>query len=435
MDKNKINLEDFPLYPLYQKMVAYDRSRALGHEALDVETFFVLHQAFAELVDAALRKKAKGRAREWKNARGALLVFYALQQGRQLISKEELYHVCRLVLLKPHHSEEKFRMLFEEYLRGLSEQQAKAQEKEKENKQGDSEKTGDGKSDAQKDAAGEKAGETGDGTGGQTGEGEMDGQEQYEEQYETVAIKFEKLEGEGDAFLLPSQEQHREPTGGPQQFVWDSPHRTVDIRTVQQAFRSQREEQQRARRWQVDVEETIREVCQTGVWHGIRFRPEVSYQTSVALLVDSGKSMVAFQAFADDLINIVSASPVEEQAQPHACFFHNCPSRFVFRDRALTEAVSLAQFIAKMGKPLILFSDAGAARNGYSRQRVEQTRAFLRQLGDKHVAWVNPVPRFRWYGTSAYEISKMVNMVDATQEEFVNIVDILKGRIRPKYFE
>lgn len=433
MDKNKINLEDFPLYPLYQKMVAYDRSRALGHEALDIDSFFVLHQAFAELVSSALQKKAKGRAREWKNARGALLVFCVQQQERQLISKDELYNVCRLVLLKPHHSEERFRMLFEEYLRELLELQAKEQDKDK--KQGDLKKTGDEKSDTGGDASGGNAGEKDDSAGGQVGEGETEGQEQYEEQYETVAIKFEKLEGEGDAFLLPSEEQSREETGGPQQFIWDSPHRTVDIRTVQQAFRSQREEQQRARRWQVDIEGTIREVCQTGVWHGIRFRPEASYQTSVALLIDSGKSMVAFQAFADDLIGIVSASPVEEQAQPHACFFHNCPSRFVFRDRSLTEAVSLARFIEKTGKPLILFSDAGAARNGYSRQRVEQTRAFLRQLGDKHVAWVNPVPRFRWYGTSAYEISKMVNMVDATQEEFVNVVDILKGRIRPKYWE
>ena len=55
---------------------------------------------------------------------------------------------------------------------------------------------------------------------------------------------------------------------------------------------------------------------------------------------------------------------------------------------------------------VIIFSDAGAARQRSVYSRYEETYDFLERLLPKvqRLAWLNPLPRFRWQDNTAEEI-------------------------------
>ncbi|WP_414579694.1 hypothetical protein [Anabaena sp. CCY 9402-a] len=66
---------------------------------------------------------------------------------------------------------------------------------------------------------------------------------------------------------------------------------------------------------------------------------------------------------------------------------------------------------------VLIFSDAGAARGGYSEERYELTREFITQLQHhvRYIAWLNPMPRKRWFGTTAGEIAHLVPMFEVSR--------------------
>lgn len=82
----------------------------------------------------------------------------------------------------------------------------------------------------------------------------------------------------------------------------------------------------------------------------------------------------------------------------------------------------------------MIFSDAGAARNRYSYDRVEKTRVFLRRLYQsvRYVAWLNPMPVDRWPNTSAAAIARSVPMFDVSRRGMQDAISVLRGRIVPR---
>ena len=79
---------------------------------------------------------------------------------------------------------------------------------------------------------------------------------------------------------------------------------------------------------------------------------------------------------------------------------------------------------------VLIFSDAGAARGRHNPGRIEHTRLWL-QLLKKHVstvAWLNPMPAARWWGSSAEWISHQTGMFESTPRGLMGAVNHLRGR-------
>ncbi|NWF61469.1 MAG: hypothetical protein HXY43_20010 [Fischerella sp.] len=79
---------------------------------------------------------------------------------------------------------------------------------------------------------------------------------------------------------------------------------------------------------------------------------------------------------------------------------------------------------------VLIFSDAGAARGGLSLERLELTEKFLNQLKQKarYIAWLNPMAKERWFGTTAGEIAPLVPMFDFSHQGLDGVIDVLRGR-------
>jgi hypothetical protein len=79
---------------------------------------------------------------------------------------------------------------------------------------------------------------------------------------------------------------------------------------------------------------------------------------------------------------------------------------------------------------VLIFSDAGAARGGYSEECIELTEAFLTQLRQRvrYIAWLNPMPQKRWFGTTAGEIARLLPMFEMTRRGLQDAIAVLRGR-------
>ncbi len=79
---------------------------------------------------------------------------------------------------------------------------------------------------------------------------------------------------------------------------------------------------------------------------------------------------------------------------------------------------------------VMVLSDAGAARGSYNERRIEQTERFLEHLRQhvRFIAWLNPMPRARWMGTTASEVMSFVPMFDISRHGLDQAINVLRGR-------
>ena len=85
---------------------------------------------------------------------------------------------------------------------------------------------------------------------------------------------------------------------------------------------------------------------------------------------------------------------------------------------------------SKQDTELLIFSDAGAARGNLSLERAHATAAFLNIL-KRHVssvAWLNPMPPHRWWGTTAELTAHQVSMFETTGRGFMAMINHLRGQ-------
>ena len=83
---------------------------------------------------------------------------------------------------------------------------------------------------------------------------------------------------------------------------------------------------------------------------------------------------------------------------------------------------------------ILVFSDAGAARGGFSPERINLTEKFLERFKQqfRYIAWLNPMPRERWSGTTANEVMQSVPMFDLSRRGLDSAISVLRGR--PSHF-
>jgi hypothetical protein len=106
---------------------------------------------------------------------------------------------------------------------------------------------------------------------------------------------------------------------------------------------------------------------------------------------------------------------------------------FVFRDRAMLNPVALSQLSREFTDPcMVIIGDAGAARGRLDPQSVNRTARALETLRSvtRRIAWLNPVPVDRWFGTTAEAVRRECSqpMFPIDRAGLDAAVSILQGR-------
>lgn len=179
----------------------------------------------------------------------------------------------------------------------------------------------------------------------------------------------------------------------------------------------------------LDVDATVAAKCRTGLVAEPVLVPARRNQARLTVLFDVSDSMLPWSGFRPTLAESLAQGQLGTAS---TYYFANVPADPLFREHRLFRPVTVAA--ALRGEPescLLIVSDAGAARGRYSPQRVRQTADFLRVVRQhwSPVAWLNPMPRSRWPGSSASRIAglRSVSMHELTGDGVIEAVDVLRG--------
>lgn len=177
---------------------------------------------------------------------------------------------------------------------------------------------------------------------------------------------------------------------------------------------------------QLAIEDTVTDVAKRGFFVKSIFTAAQTKEKEVVLLIDRQGSMAPFHPLCRQLVEICKARTVY--------YFHNSPTDELYYDPKCWDGKSIKFILKKFSKKntlVVIISDAGAARQRSVYERYEETYDFLELLIPKvkRVAWLNPLPRFRWQDNTAEEIAKinaLAPMFALETEEFEQMVQWLR---------
>lgn len=153
-------------------------------------------------------------------------------------------------------------------------------------------------------------------------------------------------------------------------------------------------------------------------------------QAKIMLLIDQGGSMEPFSLFTAALVDSILHSGSHKQTS--IFYFHDCPEDYMYMYPALLGARPLEDILVEHSHSgsVLIVSDAGAARGHYDRIRARVTKDFLDKLSQYIYlyAWINPVPKVRWVGTTAQNIAQLLPMFQLDWEGLNDTVNILRGQ-------
>jgi uncharacterized protein len=181
---------------------------------------------------------------------------------------------------------------------------------------------------------------------------------------------------------------------------------------------------------EIDLERTLQRVEREGVLLQPVLRPRRVNHARLLILADEGGSMAPFRAV---IAPLLSSAQTVGFARTGVYYFHDIPESNVFAKSWLGDPVPLPTACHPFhGAGILIVSDAGAARGNRDAARVARTIEALGTLRtfSPHVAWLNPMPQFRWARTSAAEIRQKgrVAMFALDRQGLDRAVDVLRGR-------
>jgi len=375
---------ELPLYAFFEKLQTYDAQ--LEHQALGYDVYM-------QLVEA-------------------------LGAGYGLLDAEELYGLCKRIWLKPYHEEREFRKLFDLHLAGKLKMIA----------QEEAEKAAAEVDISDNNKVIETSPSIQESTEITTEEEETIEEIEDEinttsklEKRKTVALNFKSATTSQNEFLetdIATIEQDIQS----KIYRLRGQYPSLSPRKVEQVLRSLRLEVDSYAKKQANLPATIDWVANHGYLEKIIYSYATASTTPVRLLIDQGGSMVAFFQLVEMLSAKVEAVNKESNV---VYYFRNCPVKKVYLNKEQTKGILLDTFIQQK-TPLLIVSDAGAARGRYDTERIQATEQFLKQLKNIPTVWINPFPKYRWLNTSADYISALVPMYEATDAAFINAVKRFK---------
>ncbi|MEM6752907.1 MAG: hypothetical protein AAF630_08065 [Cyanobacteria bacterium P01_C01_bin.38] len=210
----------------------------------------------------------------------------------------------------------------------------------------------------------------------------------------------------------------------------------VTNRQMKQTWRYLRRPVREGKATELDVEATIIHIGNQGILiEPVLIPPRVN-RAELLLLIDQDGSMVPFHTLSQRLAE--TALRGGRLGRTGIYYFHNSPVEYLYRDSYHQQGELVNDIITHVCSErtaVLIFSDAGAARGGYSDERYQLTQEFLTHLQQKvrHIAWLNPMPKKRWFGTTAGEIASLVPMFEVSRAGLQDAISLLRGR--PTNFE
>ncbi|OUL25575.1 hypothetical protein [Nostoc sp. 106C] len=219
-------------------------------------------------------------------------------------------------------------------------------------------------------------------------------------------------------------------------FILTTEYFPVTERQMKQIWRYLRRPVREGSPTELDVEATINQIVSQGLLLEPVLVPHRVNKAQLLLLIDQDGSMVPFHALSRRLSE--TALYGGRLGKSGIYYFHNCPIEYLYHDPYHQQAELVSDIVTHVctnKSTVLIFSDAGAARGRYSEERYDLTKGFLEKLNKqvRYIAWLNPMPRKRWFGTTADDIASLVPMFEVSRRGLLDAIGVLRGR--PTNFE
>ncbi|GAL93239.1 SUMF1/EgtB/PvdO family nonheme iron enzyme [Microcystis aeruginosa] len=187
-----------------------------------------------------------------------------------------------------------------------------------------------------------------------------------------------------------------------------------------------------------DLKATVMATAKRGFFDQIIYQKKQLYRREIIIFIDCSDSMIPFAGFG----RIMKQTWANV---PHF-YFDNLIRDEVLRQENGWESQSLTKVLSNYSPEVtscLILSDAGAARKRYVEERLSATETLIRRFSRRfsRVAWLNPLPYHRWYGTTAWDIADLAedipnfSMFELTTEDWENLITWLKEEaIPPRHF-
>jgi hypothetical protein len=249
-------------------------------------------------------------------------------------------------------------------------------------------------------------------------------------------------------------------SGRPAPFLVLRPQYPVSQREVAQIWRRLRLPVRQGPPTELDVEATVVRYASTGVATAPVLVARRANAARLLLIVDRNGSMTPFHGLVDHVVDsIVRAGRLDAIG---VAYCRNTPGRSpdrsaltgltdplgveldeiledvpalsagrVYHDPDLTRPMPVPAVLDDVapGSAVVVVSDAGAMRGSFAITRLFDAVAFARAVAGRraNLAWLNPLERDRWPGTTAGQIARHVPMFPLDREGMYAAVDVLRG--------
>jgi len=214
-------------------------------------------------------------------------------------------------------------------------------------------------------------------------------------------------------------------------FLLNTDYLPVTRRQMKQSWRYLRRLVREGPAVELDLEATVNEIGRQGLLLEPVFIPRRVNRTELVLLIDRDGSMVPFHSLSQRLTQTALQGSGLRQVKIY--YFHNCPTGYLYHDPAHVEAEPISKIFPQLHSQrtsVLIFSDGGAACGRWNPERIQLTAEFLQQLRQqvRYLAWLNPMPRYRWRGTTAGEIARMLPMFEFNRRGLDQAIAVLRGK-------
>lgn len=214
--------------------------------------------------------------------------------------------------------------------------------------------------------------------------------------------------------------------------------RVLDTRALAVAIRRLRRLERKARRLELDVDETVRMTARTDDLEIVE-RPERRNQARVVLLMDSGGSMEPHTRLVEQFFSAMKKSGGLREVETY--YFHNCVYNKVYTDIARFESKDLGELCRSVPPNTHLFFVGDAwmgpyellAPYGSLEMATSDKVPGIDRLAELAAAypkrvWLNPIPENYWHAETIAQVREVVDMYPMTVAGIVEAVSALLGR-------
>ncbi|RFS26926.1 hypothetical protein DVR12_03830 [Chitinophaga silvatica] len=250
-------------------------------------------------------------------------------------------------------------------------------------------------------------------------------------------IEEQQQEGELSLYISSKQSEGNKQIGtknfnnlfSDRQYTLNNKYLPVGSRFIEQSIRSLRYKVKGIGYPVIDIPSTVRAVANKGYFRDYKYHDQGGFVTRWTLLIDHQGSMVAFKDLIDAFVQCATAGGLKNEGE--VLYFRNYPDDHLFTNPERTRSIKLNALASRNPGNILIISDAGAARGYYNEERIKNVNWLLYRLRRHKIAWLNPVPKKRWKGTSADEISNLVKMFEVgteTSDTLGSMVSFYKGK-------